>query len=171
MIFEKIKYNTQMKKELISSVGYEKIVQEFKHLLEKEKPYWVKQKQIAAQHGDRSENAEYISAKEQIRNTDKRLRFLDKIINNSEVIDITTLNHEKVNFGSSVKLLDLNTDEIKEFTIVGTYETNPSENKISIKAPLGKTLFGKHKNDEIELNINSKCFEYEILDIKMANLL
>ena len=159
-----------MKKELISSNGYNKIVEEFKRLLEKEKPYWVKEKQIAAQHGDRSENAEYISAKEQIRNIDKRLRFLDKIINNSEVIDISTLNHEKVNFGSQVKLLDLHSDEIKEFIIVGTYETNPSENKISIKSPLGKVLFGKSIEEEFELNINSKNFEYEVIDIKMAIL-
>lgn len=159
-----------MKKELISSIGYDKIFNEFKNLLEKVKPYWVQEKQIAAQHGDRSENAEYISAKEQIRNIDKRLRFLDKIINNSEVIDITTLNHQKVNFGSQVKLLDLENDEIKEFTIVGTYETNPSENKISIKSPLGKALFGKSLDDEIELTINSKNFEYEIIDIKMASL-
>lgn len=159
-----------MKKELISSIGYDKVFNEFKNLLEKVKPYWVQEKQIAAQHGDRSENAEYISAKEQIRNIDKRLRFLDKIINNSEVIDITTLNHQKVNFGSQVKLLDLENDEIKEFTIVGTYETNPSENKISIKSPLGKALFGKSLDDEIELTINSKNFEYEIIDIKMASL-
>lgn len=159
-----------MKKELISSIGYDKILKEFKNLLEKEKPFWVKEKQIAAQHGDRSENAEYISAKEQIRNIDKRLRFLDKIINNSDVIDITTLNHQKVNFGSQVKLLDLENDETKEFTIVGTYETNPSENKISIKSPLGKALFGKSLDDEIELIINSKSFEYEIIDIKMASL-
>lgn len=161
----------RMKKELISSNGYNKVVEEFKRLLEKEKPYWVKEKQIAAQHGDRSENAEYISAKEQIRNIDKRLRFLDKIINNSEVIDIATLNHEKVNFGSQVKLLDLDSDETKEFIIVGTYETNPSENKISIKSPLGKALFGKSKEEEFELNINSKNFEYEVIDIKMAILL
>ena len=159
-----------MKKELISSIGYDKILKEFKNLLEKEKPYWVQEKQIAAQHGDRSENAEYISAKEQIRNIDKRLRFLDRIINNSEVIDITTLNHQKVNFGSHVKLLDLENNETKEFTIVGTYETNPSANRISIKSPLGKALFGKSIDDEFEFSINSKVFEYEIIEIKMASL-
>ncbi|MGA1931237.1 GreA/GreB family elongation factor [Arcobacter sp. YIC-464] len=159
-----------MKKELISSFGYNKIVEEFKRLLEKEKPYWVKEKQIAAQHGDRSENAEYISAKEQIRNIDKRLRFLDKIINNSEVIDTFSLNHSKVNFGSQVKLVDLNSLDEKEFIIVGTYETNPSENKISIKSPLGKALFGKELNEEFEFTINSEVYEYEIIDIKLADL-
>ena len=103
-----------MQKDLITKHGYEKIVEEFKRLL-KEKSYWVKEKEIAAQLGDRSENAEYIAAKEQIRNTDKRLRFLDKIINNSEVIDISLIPHIKVNFGSEVVIKDLDTNENKTF--------------------------------------------------------
>ena len=122
-----------MQKELITKYGYEKIVKEFKALL-KEKSYWVKEKEIAAQLGDRSENAEYIAAKEQIRNTDKRLRFLDKIINNSEVIDISLIPHIKVNFGSEVLVEDLDTQEIKTFIILGTHETKPNENN-------KKTLF------------------------------
>jgi len=155
-----------MQKELITTNGYDKILKEFKFLLEKEKPYWVKEKEIAAQHGDRSENAEYISAKEQIRNIDKRLRFLDKIINNSNVIDISEIPHKNINFGSQVKLLDLNDDEEKLFIIVGTYETNPNENKISNKSPLGRALLGKSIGDEIEFKINDSIIEYEVLDIK-----
>ncbi len=99
-----------MQKDLITKNGFEKKVEEFKALL-KEKTYWVKEKEIAAQLGDRSENAEYIAAKEQIRNCDKRLRFLDKIINNSEVIDISLIPHTKVNFGSKVVLEDLDTKQ------------------------------------------------------------
>ena len=156
-----------MQKELITEFGYRKIVSEFKKLLEVEKPHWVKEKEIAAQHGDRSENAEYISAKEMIRNIDKRLRFLDKIINNSDVIDTTKIPHEKVNFGSQVKVLDLENDEEKIFIIVGTKETNPSENKISNQSPLGRVLLGKEIADEFEFTINEQIFEYEILDIKM----
>lgn len=156
-----------MKKELISEFGYKKFVKEFKNLAEVEKPYWVKEKEIAAQHGDRSENAEYISAKEMIRNIDKRLRFLEKIINNSNVIDTTTIPHTKVNFGSEVRILDLESDEEKNFIIVGTFETNPSENKISNISPLGKALFAKEVGEEFEFFINDQSFEYEIIDIKM----
>lgn len=156
-----------MANELITTYGYKKFVDEFNHLLKKEKPYWVKQKEIAAQFGDRSENAEYISAKEQIRNIDKRLRFLDRIINNSNVIDITAIPHEKVNFGSQVTLLDIVTNEEKVFIIVGTYETNPSENRISNKSPFGRVLLGKQTGDEFEFEINGNIFEYEILEIKV----
>ena len=119
-----------MQKDLITKNGFEKIVKEFKALL-KQKTFWVKEKEIAAQLGDRSENAEYIAAKEQIRNTDKRLRFLDKIINNSEVIDICLIPHNRVNFGSEILIEDLDTNEFKTFIIVGTHETNPNNNKIS----------------------------------------
>lgn len=158
-----------MAKDLITSYGYRKFVDEFNHLLKEEKPFWVKEKEIAAQFGDRSENAEYISAKEQIRNIDKRLRFLDRIINNSDVIDIDKIPHTKVNFGSEVLVLDLDSEEEKSFIIVGTYETNPSENKISNKSPLGKALLGKELNEEFEFFINGKLFEYEVLDIKQCS--
>jgi len=157
-----------MNKDLITKNGYEKIVEEFKALL-KEKSFWVKEKEIAAQLGDRSENAEYIAAKEQIRNCDKRLRFLDRIINNSEVIDITQIPHTKVNFGSHVVIEDLDTDELKTFIIVGTFEVNINENKISNKSPFGKALLGKSLNQEFEFEINGDIYEYKIISIKEYN--
>lgn len=154
-----------MQKELITKYGYEKIVAEFKALL-KEKSYWVKEKEIAAQLGDRSENAEYIAAKEQIRNCDKRLRFLDKIINHSEVIDVSQIPHTKVNFGSCVVLEDLDTQELKTFIILGTHETNPNENKISNKSPFGRALLGKSLNQEFDFEINGEVYEYKVISIK-----
>ena len=155
-----------MQKDLISEKGFLNFIKEFKDLSEVQKPYWVKEKRIAAEHGDRSENAEYISAKEQIRNIDKRLRFLNKIINNSSVINIDEIHHKKINFGSKVFLMDLNTNQRINYTIVGTHETNPNENYISIKSPLGKTLIGKELNDEFEFKINEYLYEYEVLLIE-----
>lgn len=154
-----------MQKDLITKNGFEKIVEEFKRLL-KEKSYWVKEKEIAAQLGDRSENAEYIAAKEQIRNTDKRLRFLDKIINSSEVIDISQIPHNRVNFGSEILVKDLESDEEKTYIILGTHETNPNENKISNKSPLGRVFLGKKIDEELEFKINDNFYEYQIISIK-----
>lgn len=156
-----------MANELITTNGYKNFVDEFNHLLKKEKPYWVKEKEIAAQFGDRSENAEYISAKEQLRNIDKRLRYLNKIINNSTVIDTSTLPQEKVNFGSQVTLFDFDKEEEKIFIIVGTYETDPSSNKISNKSPLGRALFGRKIDEEFEFIINNSIFEYQIVNIEV----
>ena len=156
-----------MHKDLITEFGYKKFVKEFKNLAEKQKPYWVKEKEIAAQHGDRSENAEYISAKEMLRNIDKRLRFLEKIINNSTVIQTNKIPHIKVNFGSEVILLDLETNKEKTFVIVGTKETDPKKNLISNKSPFGKVLLGKEEGEEFEFKINDEFFEYEVLSIIM----
>lgn len=155
-----------MQKELISENGYQNFVKEFKQLAEVEKPRWVKEKEIAAAFGDRSENAEYISAKEMLRNIDKRLRFLEKIINNSQVVVQHQSSFNKVGFGSTVTLHDLNSEESKEYTILGTYETNPSENIISNKSPLGKVLLGKKIGDEFEFCVQNQCFEYELTAIK-----
>lgn len=157
-----------MQKELISEEGFQAFVKEFNQLAKVEKPHWVKEKEIAAAFGDRSENAEYIAAKEMLRNIDKRLRFLEKIINNSTVVQTQNIPHDKVNFGSEVVVFDLDSGEEKTYTILGTYETNPSENTISNKSPMGRVLLGKHVGDEVELNVNNEVFEYEILSIKMA---
>ncbi len=155
-----------MQKHLITQQGFQKFVDEFNRKVKKEKPYWVKEKETAAAFGDRSENAEYISAKEMLRNLDKRLRFLEKIINNSEVIDTSELKHDKVNFGTKVTVIDLNTQVKKVFVIVGTFETNPSENKISNISPLGKMLLGKFLGDDIEFEINKTRYSYEIISLE-----
>jgi transcription elongation factor GreA len=156
-----------MQKKLISHQGYQKYLFEFNRLLKTEKPHWVKEKEIAAAFGDRSENAEYLSAKEMLRNIDKRLRFLQKIIDHSQVVEIDKIPHTKVNFGSKVMVVDLDTDEEKEFIILGTYESNPSENIISNISPLGRALLGKSVGDEVELKINDQVFYYEVKSIKM----
>jgi len=155
-----------MQKELITQQGFQGFVDEFNTLVKIEKPHWVKEKEIAAAFGDRSENAEYISAKEMLRNIDKRLRFLEKIINNSDVINIDELPHDRVNFGSQVVVLNQDSEEEKTFIIVGTFETNPSLNKISNISPLGRVLLGKNVGDEVEFIINGTTFYYEILSIK-----
>ncbi len=159
-----------MQKELISEHGFLKFVQEFNHLLKVEKPHWVKEKEIAAAFGDRSENAEYISAKEMIRNLDKRLRFLDKIINNSTVVETQKLNHNNVNFGSKVTLIDCDSQEEKEFIILGTFESNPSANIISNKSPLGRAMLGKSVGEEFDFTINNTCYVYEVLGVCEAKL-
>jgi transcription elongation factor GreA len=156
-----------MQKNLISHQGYQKYLDEFNNLLKVEKPHWVKEKEIAAAFGDRSENAEYLSAKEMLRNIDKRLRFLQKIIDHSQVVQTDMIPHTKANFGSKVTVLDLDTDEEKEFIILGTHESNPSKNIISNISPLGRALLGKGAGDEAQLRINGQTFCYEIIAIQI----
>lgn len=103
-----------------------------------------------------------------LRNLDKRLRFLEKIINNSQVVVTKEISHQKVNFSSTVMVLNLDTKEEKTFIILGTHESNPTLNIISNKSPLGKVLLGKSIGDEFEFLINENTFEYEILSIEAS---
>ena len=155
-----------MNKKLITLDGYDEMTRIFSKL-KIEKAHWVVEKQIAAQQGDRSENAEYIAAKENIRNIDKRLYKLDWIINNTTAVDISKRkNTEMILFGSEVKLLK---DDEKEFCvkIVGTHELIYTQKIndclcISNVSPMGIRLSRMEVGDEFEL----KKTGYEVLEIK-----
>ncbi|MBA1432476.1 MAG: transcription elongation factor GreA, partial [Epsilonproteobacteria bacterium] len=88
--------------EPMSIEGYDALVEEFKYLLEVEKPKTAEEKLVAAALGDRSENADYQAAKEKLRFIDKRLFYLNKMIQNAKVIDPSLHEHQKVSFGSTV---------------------------------------------------------------------
>lgn len=149
-------------KEPITPEGLERFRQEFKRLYYTEKPHWVEQKQIAAEWGDRSENAEYKEAKAIIRTIDKRLRFLSRLIENSHVINPDDLSTQHVRFGMTVTLESEQGEQ--SWTIVGTYESEPANGKISHKSPVGKALIGKEPGDEVEINGR----EYVVLEITVT---
>jgi len=153
-----------MKERLITSEGLVKLNKRFKDLL-KEKEHWVKEKQIAAEHGDRSENAEYHAAKENIRNIDKQLFKLEKIINTAVPMETKNRSNDKIVFGS---IVDLSVNENEELTVklVGTNELDlyPSERymAISVLSPMGQALIGKELDDSFTL----RGKEYIIEDIE-----
>jgi len=97
--------------------GYDLLVEEFKFLLEVEKPKTAEEKLVAAAQGDRSENADYHAAKEKLRFIDRRLFYLNSMIHKSQIIDPSTFTHNKVSFGSSVKILNIDTDEVDIYTL------------------------------------------------------
>ena len=156
-----------MQKEPISVEGYDLLVKEFKFLKDIHKPEVAKEKQIAAAHGDRSENAEYHAAKEKLRHIDKRLFYLNSMIEKSVIIDPSKLDHSKVCFGSRVYLLNLDTDEEEVYTICGALEAEVENSLISIHSPLAKALIGKEVGDEVILKLpNGVKKEYEIEKIE-----
>ncbi len=159
-----------MQKEPISTEGYDLLVKEFKYLLEVHKPEVAHEKQVAAAQGDRSENAEYHAAKEKLRHIDKRLFYLNSMIEKSEIIDPSKLAHKKVSFGSSVKLLNLETDEEELYTICGVLEAEPEIGLISIHSPLARAMIAKELGDEFVVKLPKGKKEYEVLDIHYKNI-
>ncbi len=155
-----------MQKEPMSVEGYDLLTREFKFLKDIHKPEVAREKQIAAAHGDRSENAEYHAAKEKLRHIDKRLFYLNAMIEKAVIIDPSKLDHSKVCFGSRVHLVNLDTDEEEVYTICGALEAEVENGLISIHSPLAKALIGKAEGDEVMLKLPNGKKEYEIEKIE-----
>ena len=147
-------------------MGFDKLTEEFKYLKDVEKPRVNREKQEAAAQGDRSENAEYHAAKEKLRFIDKRLFFLNNHIQKSKIIDPSILTNERVHFGSTITLLNLDTDASEVYTICGVLESEPEIGLISIHAPLSKLMMGKQVEDEFYINLPKGKKEYEIEKIE-----
>jgi transcription elongation factor GreA len=157
-------------KEPMSIEGYDLLTQEFKFLLEYEKPKVAEEKLVAAAQGDRSENADYHAAKEKLRFIDKRLFYLNSMIQKSQIIDPSSYSHVKIGFGSSVKLLNIETEEEENYTLCGVLESEPENGLISIHSPIAKALLGKSAGDEFILKLPKGKKEYEILEIEYKNI-
>ncbi len=156
--------------EPMSIEGYDLLVQEFKFLLEVEKPKVAQEKLVAAAQGDRSENADYHAAKEKLRFIDKRLFYLNAMIENSKIIDPLNYDHTRVSFGSSVRVLNLETENEETYTICGVLESEPENGLISIHSPIAKALLGKTVEEELKVRLPNGEREYEILNIEYKNI-
>ena len=154
----------------MTKYGYKIITDEFNDLKNIQRVKIVQEIELAKEHGDLKENAEYHSAKEKQSFIDSRIAELSSIISKAEVIDPSTLNHSKVSFGSRVSLLDLDTDEELIYTIVGKTESDPNKGRISISSPLAKSLLGKEEGDDIELKLPKATKSYEIINISYKEI-
>ena len=150
----------------ITKVGYEKIVEEVRQLKKVDRPAIIAKIAEARSHGDLSENAEYHAAREKQGFIEGRIEYLDGIIADAEVIDVSKLSGDKVLFGATVKLLDENTDQEVSYTLVGEVESDPKNGRISIASPKGRALIGKMVGDDVTVQTPGGALEYEILEVK-----
>jgi len=150
------------RKEPMTEYGFEKLSQELKYIKETALPENAKQIEEARQLGDLKENAEYHAAREQQQHLMRRQAELSDILSCAVVIDPSKSNHAKVSFGSTVTLIDVDTDEEVTYTIVGTPESNVDKGLISYNSPLAKAILGKEEGDEVEVNLPGGVTTYEI---------
>ena len=156
-----------MEKEPITINGLEKLKEELIFLKEKKRPEIVAAIAEARSHGDLKENAEYHAAKEQQSHSEGRIEEINDIIARANVIDITKYtNDDKVIFGSTVYLENLDSNEKLEYKIVGKDEANLKKKLIYFKSPIGKGLIGKNKSDLVEINTPSGVKNFSIKDVK-----
>lgn len=145
--------------------GYEKLKEELERLIKIERPAIIKAIAEARAHGDLSENAEYHAARERQSFIEGRIQELQAKLSRAQVIDPAKINQYKVAFGAKVRVLDLETEEEKEFHLVGPDEADVKNGKISITSPVGKALIGKEVGEEVIIKAPAKTFNYEIISI------
>lgn len=120
---------------------------------------------IARGFGDLSENAEYDEAKKEQGKLEEEILRLDNMIRTAIVINDDEITTEQVNVGTTVKVKDLETGDVEEYTIVGAQEADPYENKISNESPVGAALLGHKAGDKVEVEIPVGTITYEVLAI------
>ena len=148
--------------------GYKALEDEINHLKTVERPATIRLIEEARAHGDLSENAEYHAAKERQAFIEGRAVELEDKLSRAEIIDISKLSGNSVTFGATVTLVDEDTRAKKKYQIVGDFEANARNGRISISSPMARALIGRVAGDVIEVTAPGGARSYEILNVSFA---
>jgi transcription elongation factor GreA len=155
------------KEVILTPEGLAKLEQELEDLKT------VKRKEVAARikeaisFGDISENSEYEEAKNEQAFIEGRVLTLEKMLRNARIITNADVDTGVVSVGSRVRLKDLEFGDVVDYTIVGSAESDPMNNKISNESPVGQALLGKAKGSIVDVHVPAGVIQYEILDINL----
>ena len=155
-----------MNKIPMTAEGYTKLQDELKKLTSEDRPKIIEAISEARSHGDLSENAEYQYAKEQQSLIEGRIIDLESAISKAEVIDVKSVEGDDIKFGATVEIEDDESKEKQQYQIVGEYESDIENKKLSITSPLARGLIGKTEEDNVEINSPKGLKSYTILSVK-----
>ena len=155
-----------MNKLPMTANGYEALQIELKKLLNEDRPNIIEAISEARSHGDLSENAEYQYAKEQQSLIEGKIADLESAISRAEVIDVRSLKGEEIKFGATVEIQDDASAEKVTYQIVGEYESDIENNKLSVNSPLAKGLINKSVDDVVEINSPKGQKSFTIKSVK-----
>ena len=152
-----------MSKVPLTAEGAETLRTELQELKSVRRPAVIQAIAEAREHGDLKENAEYHAAREQQSFIEGRIKEIESKLSHAQIIDITQMNDDgKVIFGTTVQLLDLESDESVTYRIVGDDEADIKKGLISFSSPLARAIIGKREGDEVNFNAPAGMREYEI---------
>lgn len=150
----------------ITTKGFARIEAELKQLKSIERPAVIEAIAEARAHGDLSENAEYHAAREKQSFIEGRIKELEAVVSRAERIDVMAMKGDAVKFGATVTIVDENTDEESTYQIVGEYEADIKEKRISLTAPVARALINKKVGDSIEVTTPKGTKNYEVLKVE-----
>jgi len=148
--------------------GYQKLQDELKRLKSEERPKIIQAIEEARDHGDLSENAEYDAAKESQQQLDQRLREIEDKLARAEVIRPEDVKSDRVVFGATVVLNDLEGDRMVTYQVVGEDEADRTKGRISVRSPLARAMIGKLAGDAFVVNTPAGEREYVVEEIKFG---
>jgi len=149
----------------LTAGGYAKLDSELKVLKSERRPSVIRAIAEARAHGDLSENAEYHAAREEQSHIEGRVKELEAVLSQADVIDVAALSGT-IKFGATIELIDEDTDAQKTFQIVGEQEANIDKGLLNLKSPLARSLIGKEEGDSVEVRTPGGVRSYEILKVK-----
>ncbi|MAJ91565.1 MAG: transcription elongation factor GreA [Legionellales bacterium] len=150
----------------MTKAGAEKLREQLHELKSVERPRITAAIAEARAHGDLSENAEYHAAREQQSFMEGRINKIESTLADAQIIDVEKINEkDKVVFGATVTILNLETDKKVTYQIVGELEADIKIGLISIASPIARSLIGKQIEDIVDVNAPSGVVEYEIVDV------
>jgi len=149
----------------MSKKGFKKLKEELNQLEHVDRHIVIKSIEIAREHGDLKENAEYHAAKERQGHIEGRIRELKDKLGRAEVIDCTQVDCQRVVFGTVVILLDMDSDEEVSYQLLGPEESEVKNGSISVLSPLGRSMLGKVVGDDVLAKTPGGTREFEVVAI------
>jgi transcription elongation factor GreA len=151
----------------VTVFGHKKMQEEVDHLKSKERPRIIDAIKTARELGDLKENAEYQEAKREQGMIEGRILELESKLSNCQIIDISKMeNQGKVIFGSTVTLMNQNSDAEVTYQIVGEDEADIKLHKLSVTSPIARGIVGKEEGDAVDVTTPNGIVRYEIIEVK-----
>lgn len=150
---------------ILTDAGLKKLVNELEELKTVKRKEVADKIKVALSFGDLSENSEYDEAKNEQAMVEARIAQVEAMLKNARVLDEKELSTDTVSVGSKVTVLDVEFDEEEEYYIVGSTESDPTENKISDESPIGKALVGHKVGETVEAQAPMGIIKFKIISI------
>lgn len=150
----------------LTATGAERLRAELKDLKYVKRPIVIEAIAVAREHGDLKENAEYHAAREEQGFMEGRIGEIEAALSNAQIIDVTKLSqNDRVVFGCTVDLIDIESEAQVSYQIVGDIEADINECRIAISSPIARALIGKEEGEEVSVQAPAGVREYEITAI------